>query len=163
MNKNDLRIGTKLVLVTAMTRLDYNIYRGWELPENEDGSDKGQLVEDIDGGESNHSEHEGYISWSPQDVFDAAYKASGEMTFGMAIEAAKRGYKVARTGWSGSGMFAYIVPANSYPAQTEAIKDEFADDMIPYREYWALKTAQNDVATWSPSGSDSLASDWGIV
>ena len=88
----------------------------------------------------------------------------GKGTFGMAIEAAKQGFKVARTGWNGSGMFAYIVPANSYPAQTGVAKEHFGENaMVPYRAYWALKTAQDDVATWSPSGSDSLAEDWIVV
>lgn len=88
------------------------------------------------------------------------------MTFGQATEAAKRGYKVARSGWNGAGMFAYIVPANKYSTDgnpTSPVKGMFPDDMVPYREYWALKTAQNDVAAWSPSGSDSLAVDWCIV
>jgi hypothetical protein len=59
-------------------------------------------------------------------------------------------------------MYAYIVPAASYPAQTEIARKEFGD-MVPYRAYWALKTAQNDIATWAPSGSDTLAKDWQIV
>jgi hypothetical protein len=84
------------------------------------------------------------------------------LTFGQATEAAKRGLKVARTGWNGTGMYAYIVPAASYPAQTDVAKAQFGD-MVPYRAYWALKTAQNDIATWSPSGSDSLAEDWSII
>ncbi len=88
----------------------------------------------------------------------------GKGTFGMAIEAAKQGFKVARVGWNGSGMFAYIVPANSYPAQTGVAKEHFGENaMVPYRAYWALKTAQDDVAAWSPSGSDSLAEDWIVV
>lgn len=163
MNKK-LHIGLKLVLATAMTRGDYNKYRGWDLPADEShlANEDGFLVEYVDGGDKNHPEHDGYISWSPKTVFDNAYKASGEMSFGMAIEAARRGHKVARKGWNGTGMFAYIVPANSYPAQTEAIKGQFDNDMVPYREYWAIKTAQNDVATWQPSGSDSLANDWVI-
>ncbi|MES2779929.1 MAG: DUF2829 domain-containing protein [Bacteroidota bacterium] len=86
----------------------------------------------------------------------------GKGNFGEATQAAKEGKKVARVGWNGSGMFAYIVPANKYPSQTEAARSIFGD-MVPYREYWALKTAQNDVATWAPSGSDSLAEDWTIV
>ena len=85
------------------------------------------------------------------------------MSFGQAVEAAKKGLKISRAGWNGLGMFAYIVPANKYPAQTEMIKGVFENDMVPYREYWALKTAQNDVAMWAPSGSDSLANDWVIV
>jgi len=84
------------------------------------------------------------------------------LTFGQATEAAKQGKRVARLGWNGSGMFAYIVPAASYPAQTDVAK-RFFGDMVPYRAYWALKTAQNDVATWAPSGSDSLAEDWCIL
>jgi hypothetical protein len=31
------------------------------------------LVEYIDGGQSNHELHEGYISWSPKEVFENAY------------------------------------------------------------------------------------------
>ena len=81
------------------------------------------------------------------------------LKFGEALELAKRGFRIARAGWNGQGMYAYIVPAASYPAQTEHAKKEFGD-MVPYRAYWALKTAQNDVATWTPSGSDTLAEDW---
>ncbi len=86
------------------------------------------------------------------------------MDFGEAIKAAKEGKKVARKNWNASGMFAYIVPAASFPAQTGAAKEYFGENaLVPYREYWALKTAQEDVATWSPSGSDSLAEDWFVV
>jgi hypothetical protein len=84
------------------------------------------------------------------------------LPFGAAIEAAKQGKKVSRTGWNGANMYAYIVPAASYPSQTEVARKEFGD-MVPYRAYWALKTAQNDIAMWSPSGSDSLAEDWCIL
>lgn len=86
------------------------------------------------------------------------------LNFGQAIEAAKQGKRVARAGWNGQGMFAYIVPAASYPAQTDAAKSHFGENaMVSYRAYWALKTAQNDIAMWSPSGSDSLAEDWCIL
>ncbi len=85
------------------------------------------------------------------------------LNFGQAIEFAKQGKKVARIGWNGSNMFAYIVPANSYPPSTEAMKDYFKGNNVPYRAYWALKTAQEDVATWTPSGSDTLATDWIVI
>lgn len=93
---------------------------------------------------------------------DIFYLQKKEGDFGAAVRAAKQGFKVARTGWNGSGMYAYFVPENSFPALTEIAKKEFGEK-VPYRAYWALKTAQNDVATWSPSGSDSLAEDWTIV
>lgn len=164
MKKGILHIGTKLILALAMTRLEYNEYRDWELPEDENGDDQGQLVEYVDGGKSNHKNHEGYISWSPQDVFDNTYKASGEMSFGMAIEAMKRGYKVARTGWNGSGMFAYLVQGSEFKVNREPLLSIYPEGTdIKYRPHIDLKTADGSIATWSPSGSDALADDWLIV
>ena len=54
----------KEVLARPMTRGDYNEYRGWTLPDDEDGADEGYLVEYPDNV---------YESWSPKDVFDAGY------------------------------------------------------------------------------------------
>ena len=84
-------------------------------------------------------------------------------SFGSAIEALKQGYKVARSGWNGAGMFAYYIPESVYPAITDIAKQTFPDGNVPYRAYLALKTAQNDIATWSPSTSDVLAEDWTTV
>lgn len=66
-------IGTKMLKAEPMTREEYNHYRGWSMPPDEDGTDEGYLVEYLDGGESNHPEHAGYISWSPADVFERTY------------------------------------------------------------------------------------------
>ena len=66
-------IGTKSVLATTMTRGEYNEYRGWQIPENEDPSEQGYLVEYVDGGKPNDERHKGYISWSPRDVFEQSY------------------------------------------------------------------------------------------
>ncbi|MGD2278333.1 DUF2829 domain-containing protein [Bacillus wiedmannii] len=85
------------------------------------------------------------------------------MNFGQAIEAVKKSNKIARKGWNGKGMFVYYVPAASYPPATDIMKEAFGGGNVPYRAYLALKTAQNDVATWSPSTSDALAEDWEIV
>ena len=67
-------IGRKRIKAMPMNKLEYNMYRGWELPVDEDGSDNGYLVEYLDGGRANHPDHTGYISWSPKEVFDNAYK-----------------------------------------------------------------------------------------
>ena len=66
-------IGTKSVLATTMTRGEYNEYRGWTIPENEDPIEQGYLVEYVDGGKPNDDRHKGYISWSPRDVFEQSY------------------------------------------------------------------------------------------
>jgi hypothetical protein len=82
--------------------------------------------------------------------------------FGEAIRLLKDGKKVSRKGWNGLGMYAYYVPANSYPATTESARKEFGE-LVPYRAYLALKTAQKDVSTWNPSTTDCLAEDWFVV
>ena len=65
--------GTKVINAEPMTRGEYNRFRGWELPANEDGSDEGYLVEYTDGGKANTAAYAGYVSWSPKDVFERAY------------------------------------------------------------------------------------------
>ena len=80
-------IGTKIVTATPMSRGSYNTYRGWELPADEKWDDEGYLVEYMDGGKPNHPDHKGYISWSPKEQFDNAYREIDGMTFGQAIEA----------------------------------------------------------------------------
>jgi hypothetical protein len=84
-------IGTKLLKAVPMTRGDYNVERGWQVPENEDPADEGYLVMYLDGGKPNHPNFEGYISWSPKDVFERSYQPTSKMSFGQAIELVKKG------------------------------------------------------------------------
>src|SRR5574344_1179182 len=51
---------------------------------------------------------DGYESWSPKGVFEEAYRPTDCMSFGLAIEAMKKGKKVARRGWNGKGMFLFL-------------------------------------------------------
>jgi len=156
-------IGTKELLAKSMNRQEYIDYRGWTLPSDENGSDEGYLVEYLDGGRSNHKDHKDHISWSPADVFERAYKASGELPFGAAIMAAKKGKRIARIGWNGSNQYVYLVPEGHYKPQTKAAMVEFEGKDVPYAPYWVLKTVHGNIATWAPSCSDSLAEDWVIV
>lgn len=57
-------VGVKLIEAQPMTRGDYNKYRGWIIPENENPNDEGYLVKYSDD----------YVSWSPKQVFDEAYR-----------------------------------------------------------------------------------------
>jgi hypothetical protein len=68
-------IGTKTILARPLTRGEYNTYRGWNPPAGEDQSVQGYLVEYTDGGAPNDPRHTGYISWSPKEQFDNAYRA----------------------------------------------------------------------------------------
>lgn len=95
--------GTKRIKAKPMTRLEYNQYRGWALPADENGDDPGyEMVVDpmlntwIE-------DREGYVSWSPKEVFEAAYQSVTAMNFGHALAALKEGHKVQREGWNGKG------------------------------------------------------------
>lgn len=66
--------GTKRLSAAPMTRGEYNEYRNWDIPDNEDPADMGYLVEYEEGGKGNDSRHGGYISWSPKDVFERTYR-----------------------------------------------------------------------------------------
>lgn len=72
--------GTKKVLAKPMKLGDYNNYRGWQLPQDEDGNSDGYLVEYVNGGKSNHPDHKGYISWSPIKIFEEAYLPIADAT-----------------------------------------------------------------------------------
>lgn len=57
-------VGVKLIEAKPMTRGDYNKYRGWVIPKDENPNDEGYLVKYSDN----------YVSWSPKGVFDEAYR-----------------------------------------------------------------------------------------
>ena len=149
-------IGTKQITAMPMTRQAYNDYRGWTLPADEDGADKGYLVEYLDGGKPNHPDHAGYISWSPKAQHDAAYRPTDGLTFGLAIEALKLGKRVARAGWS-KGMWIGL-----HKEGGEFIRDECGTELT-YRDYITMKTVDNQLVPWVASQTDILAEDWMIV
>lgn len=170
---NGIYVGTKRVKANPMTRGEYNQYRGWEIPADEIPQDEGYLVEYLDGGKANHPDHEGYISWSPKDVFDQAYRLEADEGdhppvaiggFEEALKVLKNGGAVTRKGWNGAGQFVYGVPANAYQAQTGVAKAHFGEgSLVPYAGYFALKNAQDVVSVWVPSIGDLLAEDWHVV
>ena len=167
-------LGVKQIKAIEMSRKDYIDYRGWELPADEDGNDKGYLVEYLDGGQSNHPEHSGYISWSPKEVFENAYQEVSGMSFGFAIEAAKQGKKIARRNWNGKNMFVvYMPPLQLPPYNTQGtfrkVNDRTAmfigeDKPLNCQPYFAMYNAQEEwIPGWFATQSDMLSNDWFIV
>ena len=157
-------IGTKIIRAEPMTRQAYNDFRGWTLPADEDGSDEGYLVEYLDGGKPNTDTHAGYVSWSPKEQFDNAYRKTTGMPFGMAIEALKKGHKVARAGWNGKGMFLFLVPGSTFKVSRAPLLGIYPEGTeINYHAHIDMKTADNKVVPWLASQTDVLADDWCIV
>jgi hypothetical protein len=153
-----------------MTRLAYNELRGWTLPADENGADQGYLVEYIDGGQANHPDFAGYISWSPSDVFDRAYRPITGMTFGLAIEALKAGKKVSRAGWNGKGMWLMLVPGTPKAELREGTPyakalRQGSCEILPHIDMWTVNAdgRRAMLPGWLASQSDMLAEDWAIV
>lgn len=154
-------IGTKLVNAKPMSRLDYNLFRGWDLPADENGADEGFLVEYVDGGKANTPFYEGYVSWSPKDVFERAYKSAAKFDFGEAVRRLKAGKLVAREGWNGKGMFLLLVPGSTFAVSRAPLLGIFPEGTeINYLPHIDMRTATGEIVPWLASQSDVLCEDW---
>lgn len=64
-------VGTKVIEASPMTRGDYNNYRGWQIPEDENSEDAGYLVKYSDD----------YVSWSPAYAFEELIENTMRINF----------------------------------------------------------------------------------
>lgn len=92
-----------------------------------------------------------------------------QLNFGQAIEALKKGEKVARAGWNGKGMWLMLtlsihdIPraGTKQPVYRLTIDDEGSGaTALPWI---GIKTADNKFVPWPASQTDMLAEDWTIV
>ena len=147
-------IGTKLIKAKPMTRGDYNAYRGWTIPENENPDEEGYLVVYVDSDD--------YVSWSPKDVFDRAYRScDGCMTFGGALELLKMWFKVARKGWNGKKQYIQLATGISYSSPDGEIVN-CEHDAIGSKAIAFVGTSGVQMG-WLASQADMLANDWRVV
>lgn len=156
----DKYIGVKEINAVPMNRREYNNLRGWPVPIDENPLDEGYLVEYLDGGQANHKDFKGYISWSPKEVFERAYRPVDGMTFGLALEALKKGYNIARAGWNSKGMWLEYVGAENWFVNLAFELRVPVCDRLPWI---GTKTADGKFVPWLASQTDMLAEDWEIV
>lgn len=101
---------------------------------------------------------DGYISWSPKDVFEKAYRKIDNLTFGLAIEALKLGMKIARKGWNGNGIFIILQVPDEHSKMTQP---------YIYIDTLGLQTTNPNApkgrVPWLASQTDLLAEDYYIV
>ena len=122
--------------------------------------------------------HDGYTSWSPAAAFEDAYRPCNAMTFGLAIEALKKGLRVARAGWNGKGMWLSLScgPGGDAAAGRREIAFEnfWSSNNSEYARQnggsavvlpcITMKTATGEILMgWLASQTDMLAEDWAIV
>jgi hypothetical protein len=86
------------------------------------------------------------------------------LNFGQALEALKRGEKVARVGWNGKGMWLVLqkaypqgIPINKNTAEATGIPEGTVCKFLPYI---MMKTATGEFVPWLASQTDVLAEDW---
>lgn len=104
---------------------------------------------------------DGYKSWSPKAVFEEAYRETTGMPFGLAIEAAKKGKKIARAGWNGKNQYvelAYCISHKNNAA--EVINVNHCN--IGNKALAFVGTSGVQMG-WLASQADMLADDWMIV
>lgn len=159
-------IGTKMIQAEPAYR--YWLEGGEKLIVAHD-EDKPQKVKDATACEDGYKVRyaDGYVSWSPKEVFEEAYRPTDGLSFGLAIEAAKRGMRIARTGWNGKNMsVAYQkgypdgIPCNKNTAEAWGMQE---GELFKCRPYLQMRCADGTFQMWLASQSDILADDWYIV
>lgn len=149
--KMPMYIGTKLVQAKPMSLGEYNKRRSWPIT-GEDLCKDGYLV---------RYQPDGYESWSPKEVFEQAYRQVDGLSFGLAIEAAKKGKKITRKGWNGKGQYVVLGRSFSYFTDGKEIHDTYHGD-IGSTALVFVGTRGSQVG-WLASQSDMLADDWMLL
>lgn len=142
-------VGTRMIHADPMTRGEYNQYRGWQIPENENPEDEGYHIVYSDG----------YETWIPQKQFDEVYRGVRHLTFGIAVELLKKGKKVARQGWNGKGMYLFLSPKLGCQMYEQFTGEKIND----LQEFVVMKTTDGTLVPWLASQTDVLAEDWMFV
>lgn len=104
---------------------------------------------------------DGYLSWSPKAVFEAAYRETSGLSFGLAIEAAKMGKKIARAGWNGKNQYVELAYCISYKNNAAEVVN--VNHCNIGNKAFAFVGTSGVQMGWLASQADMLADDWQIV
>ena len=145
-------IGTKIIEAAPAIRTGGKVYDlTWPIPKSMEPDEPGYRVRYPDG----------YESWSPKDVFEETYRPTDAMSFGLAIEAAKKGKRIARKGWNGKRQYVELAAAISYTSPIGAVVNA-EHDAIGNQALAFVGTSGVQMG-WLASQADMLADDWMIV
>lgn len=159
-------IGTKVVLAVPMTVGQAIREYGVRLSPDPSGKDRqddeqGYLVE----------YENRYRSWSPKDVFDAAYRPVEDMAFSQALEAVMIGRRVCRAYWLEWDMWIAASNTKSFDVQADDLWSPHNKTLamltggsVSVMPTITMKTGFNNVVMgWLPNHSDLFAKDWMIL
>jgi len=88
-----------------------------------------------------------------------------DLKFGEALELAQQGYKIAREGWNGKGLYIMFIPGSVIEAKNvrSGIVEELAKtkEQVEILGHFDIKMASNQVSVgWRPTTPDMLGKDW---
>lgn len=77
------------------------------------------------------------------------------MNFEFALDSMKKGKRMCRSGWNGKDM--WVVKVDDWTV--DVILSGAVEGLLP-KPFLAMKTADNNFVTWTPSQTDLFAEDW---
>lgn len=128
------------------------------LDEKRGKKPKNRFIEECCGYIDKKEIEDGYISWSPKEPLENAYRLDSNLSFGHAIELMKKGCKLAREVWNGKGIYVAL-----------QMPDENSKMTFPYlymnttKLQTDNKKAQKNLVPWIASQTDMLSNDWALV
>lgn len=147
-------IGTKIIMAKPGTLAEAQAIKSG-MPENKIK----EIVADCTGDPGYIVQYpDNYISWSPKDVFEEAYRECDNMTFGLALEALKKGCRVARKGWNGKGIYLEMQRPDEHSKMTLPYIYIVTNGLVTDNP-----DAPKGVVPWLASQTDMLSVDWIIV
>lgn len=141
-------ISTKQISAKPMTRGQYNEYRGWTTPNNENPDDAGYFIR----------RYNGYETWMEANAFEEEYEDVDKILeeenatptdffdFSYALECLKQEERVSRENW-GKGFYLYALPK---------LLNEKTNN-------WLVFSTPNGEEVYSPSQEDLVAENWYVV
>lgn len=89
------------------------------------------------------------------------------MDFSDALRYVKGGFRIARAGWNGKGMYLFLVSGSTFQVSADRPMGkacpELVGQSVDYHAHIDMKTAQGYVVPWLCSQADMLADDWSVV
>lgn len=144
-------IGTKIIEAEPANRIDGKVFSIYDMCPTGAVVESGYKVRYPDG----------YESWSPRGVFEEAYRPTDCMSFGLAIEAMKKGKKVARRGWNGKNQHIELATRISYMT-ADGVFVNVEHEAIGNKAIAFCGTSGVQMG-WLASQADMLADDWEVV
>lgn len=135
---------------------DWENYRGCKI-ENQCAIEYGiTVIED-------YRETEGFDDVNPkiENAFEKAYRETTGLSFGLAIEAAKMGKKIARAGWNGKNQYVELAYCISYKNNAAEVVN--VNHCNIGNKAFAFVGTSGVQMGWLASQADMLADDWQIV